>query len=97
MAAITEDSILFFRATDLAEIRFLVSHFPIANTLTMSLSILVTTDVFIAGLLFNIGSLSMAHIFNPVTIVGITRRVVHLSLAMAPSKDKVTLVDGASA
>lgn len=97
MSTVAEDRILFFRVADLTEIRLLVSYFPVADTLAMPFAVLVATDIFITGLLFDVGALTVTHVFDPIALVGVASRVLHLSLTMAFPKDKVALVNNAGA
>lgn len=97
MSTITEHRILFFRVADLAQICLFVGHFPVADTLAVPFAVFVATDVFIPGLFFDVGALAVTHVFNPITLVGVTSRVLHLSLAMAFSEHKVALINSARA
>lgn len=64
-----EDCIHFLGVTDLAQIQLCVGHLPVADALAVAFAILEATDILVACRLFNIGTLSMAYIFDPVTVV----------------------------
>lgn len=96
MSTVIKERILFLAVTDLAEIHFLVGYFPIADSLTMAFTILVTTDVLVPGLALDKCALAMALILDPVTFVRVARWIFHLALAMAVPENKVTRVCSAS-
>lgn len=97
VATVAENGVLLLGIADLAEIRLFISHLPVADTLAVSLAILVAADILVASLLFDIGALSMAHILNPITVISVTCRIFHLAWTMAPTEDKIALIDGSRA
>lgn len=93
MSTITKDGVLLFRVTDLTEIHFLISDLQVMNTLSMSLSILVPTNILITGRLLDISTRSMAHIFDPIAVVCVASGILHFSLPVAPAEHEVAFVD----
>lgn len=92
VAAITEHSVLLLRVTDLAQIHFFIGYFQVMDAFTMTFAILEAANVLVARLLLSKGSMAMANILHPVTIVGVASWVVHFALAMAASENEVALV-----
>lgn len=93
MATLCKDSIHFFSVTDLTQVELCVRYLPVADSLTMTFAVLESANILITRGALNICALSMADIFNPVTVVRITRGIDQFALTMASTKDKVTLVD----
>lgn len=69
VTTLSEDGIHFLSVTDLAQIQLCVSHFPIADALAVAFSILEAADILVACRLLNVSTLSMAYIFDPITVV----------------------------
>lgn len=93
MTTVAEDGVLFLGVTDLTQIHFVVSHLPVADAFAVPLAVFISTDVFVAGLLLNVCTLSMTDIIDPVAIIGVTSWVFHLAPPVALSKDEIALVD----
>ena len=69
MTTLGKDCIHFLGVTDLAQIQLCVGHLPVANALAVAFTILETADIFVACRLLNVSTLSMAYIFNPITVI----------------------------
>jgi len=89
MTAVIKEGVLLFSIADLAKIHLLIRNFPVAYTFAVALTILVATDVLVASLAFNEGAMTVALIFDPVTLISVTRGILHLSLAMALTENEV--------
>lgn len=94
MATVIEQGVLLLTVADLAQIHLFVRDFPVADALAMSLADLVTADIFVACLLLDEGSLAVALVLVPVSIVGIPGGVLHGTTAMALAEHKVADVCG---
>lgn len=69
MTTLSEDSIHFFGVTDLAQVQLCVSHFPVADAPAVAFAILEAADILVACRLLNVSTLSMAYVFDPITVV----------------------------
>lgn len=96
VATVIEESILLFTIANLAKIHLLIGHFPVADTLAMAFAVFVATNVLVARLALDKCTLAMALVFYPVTLVSVPRWILHLTLAVALAKDKLSNVHSAS-
>ena len=60
----------------------------------MPFSVLVASNVFVACLFLDEGSLAVPLVFKPVPVVGISGWILHETLAVAEAEDEITRVDG---
>lgn len=76
MTTLGEDSIHFLGVTDLAQIQLCVGHLPVADALAVAFAILEAADILVTCCLLNVSTLSMAYIFDPITVVRVTGGVI---------------------
>lgn len=69
MTTLGKDCIHFLGITYLAQIQLCVGHLPVADALAVAFAILEAADILVACRLLNISTLSMAYIFDPITVV----------------------------
>lgn len=69
MTTLGKDCIHFLSVTNLAQIQLCVGHLPVANALAVAFAILEAADISVACRLLNVSTLSMAYIFNPITVI----------------------------
>lgn len=94
MSTVIEQRVLLFPITDLTQIHLFVCNFPIADSLTVALTILVAADVLVTCLALHERALPVAFVLEPVTFVGIAVWIFHCALALAATRNEVTFVDG---
>ena len=94
MSTVIEQRILLFPITDLTQIHLFVCNFPIADSLTVALTILVATDVLVTCFALHERALSVTLVLEPVTVVGIAVWIFHYALALAEARNEVTLING---
>lgn len=62
----------------------------------MSFAIFEATHVLVAGSLFDVCTLPVADIFDPVAVVGVASGIVKFSLSVTSAENEVSLIDHAS-
>lgn len=97
MAAVAEHCVLLLRVTDLTQIHLVIRHFPVRDAFAVAFAVFEAAQILVARIFLNVGALSVAHVFDPVTVVRVACRVFHFTLALAPPQDEVAIVHDARA